>query len=304
MAKVLSIINLKGGVGKSTLTVALAEVFAAEFNWRVLVVDLDPQTNATVMLIGEDKWKELNKEGRTIERMFKNALDPETSFDFAAALQKRAALVRVSNDSDGRGAEDDPAGDDLDRPIDLLPSSIDLVNIQDTLAEIPAGDFHLRTPVTVLQDAVRSVLDDYDLVLVDCPPNLGIVTLNGLLISDRFIIPAIPDILSTYGIPQIVARVGEFSKQAVKRTGREILPLGVVASKFRTQAKVHHDTLEMLRKGTPPCFNTRIAERAKVAEAAEYRPAPRTVKARWGNELAGEWIKLAKEIRQKLEAAP
>ena len=288
MTKVLSVINLKGGVGKTTLTVALAEVFAAEFGQRVLVIDLDPQTNATVMLIGEDKWKGLNNEGRTVERMFKNALNPEQApFDFAATLQKRAALVRP-----GDGAEN--------RPIDLLPSSIDLVNIQDSLAEIPAGKFHIRTPVTVIQDAVRPVLDNYDLVLVDCPPNLGIVTLNGLLISDYFIIPTIPDILSTYGIPQIVARVGEFSREAVKRTGREILPLGVVASKFRTQAQVHKTNLEELKKGTPPCFNTVIPERAKHADAADFTPEPRTVKARWGND---GWIQLAEEIRKKLEEA-
>ena len=290
MTKVLSVINLKGGVGKSTLTVAVAEVFAAEFGQRVLVVDLDPQTNATVMLIGEDKWKGLNEEGRTIERMFKNALDPESApFDLAATLQKRAALVRPSDGAD-------------DRPIDLLPSSIDLVRIQDSLAGISTGKFHLRTPVTVLQDAVRPALGDYDLVLVDCPPNLGIVTLNGLFISDRFIIPAIPDILSTYGIPQIVARMEEFSKEVVKRTGREILPLGVVASKFRTQAGVHHVGLERLRKekDTPPCFNTVIGEHAPYAKAAEYDPQPRTVKARWGNDLARNWINLAEEIRQKL----
>ena len=56
----------------------------------------------------------------------------------------------------------------------------------------------------------KAHLDDYDIVLVDCPPNLGIITLNGLRISHGYIIPTIPDILSTYGIPQIVKRVRDF----------------------------------------------------------------------------------------------
>src|SRR5208337_2100934 len=60
MCTVIATINLKGGVGKTTTTVAVAEMLSAEFGKKVLVVDLDPQTNATVMLIGEEKWKDLN----------------------------------------------------------------------------------------------------------------------------------------------------------------------------------------------------------------------------------------------------
>src|SRR6185312_10447944 len=63
MARVISLINLKGGVAKTTTTVALAETLAARFGKRVLVIDLDPQTNATTMLIGESRWKEINEKG-------------------------------------------------------------------------------------------------------------------------------------------------------------------------------------------------------------------------------------------------
>ncbi|RTL90070.1 MAG: hypothetical protein EKK29_01650 [Hyphomicrobiales bacterium] len=63
MARVISLINLKGGVAKTTTTVALAESLASQFEKRVLVIDLDPQTNATTMLIGEKRWEELNEKG-------------------------------------------------------------------------------------------------------------------------------------------------------------------------------------------------------------------------------------------------
>ena len=66
MTTVVSIINLKGGVAKTTTTVQLAECLASEFSKKVLVIDLDPQTNATIALIGEERWDELDKQKQTL----------------------------------------------------------------------------------------------------------------------------------------------------------------------------------------------------------------------------------------------
>ena len=76
MTHVISTINLKGGVGKTTTTVALAETLSVENGKRVLVIDLDPQTNATTMLIGEDRWDDLNNKKHTLASLFDDALDP------------------------------------------------------------------------------------------------------------------------------------------------------------------------------------------------------------------------------------
>ena len=70
MTRVISVINLKGGVGKTTTTVGLAQILSVEFNKKILVVDLDAQTNATTMLIGEEKWMEVNKQKQTIAQLF------------------------------------------------------------------------------------------------------------------------------------------------------------------------------------------------------------------------------------------
>jgi len=282
MAHVFSTINLKGGVGKTTTTVALAEFMSGHLNKRVLVVDLDPQTNATVMLIGERKWRELNKKERTICRLFKDALEPEVNyFDFRATLQKK-----VSNVSEAWS-------------IDLLPSSLDLIDVQDSLASVPPGRFYSVNPTELLWRAVKAHLDDYDVVILDCPPNLGIITLNGLRMSDGFVIPTIPDVLSTYGIPQILKRV----KQYASEIAETIDPLGIVITKFQKNSTVHKNTLKRLRSHDeyPPVFKAIIPQANQVAAAAEHG-VTMTLKQKWGYQGPAEiFERLASEVYSKLE---
>lgn len=285
MAHVISTINLKGGVGKTTTTVALAETLSGEFRKRVLVIDLDPQTNATTMLIGEDRWRKLNDSGRTLARLFKDALEPNNKqFDFDTALQKGVSDVSAA------------------QSVDLLPSSLDLIDVQDQLASTPSGKFYSVNPIELLWRAVKSKLDSYDVVIVDCPPNLGIITLNGLRISQGYIIPTIPDILSTYGIPQIVTRVGEFSQEIAE----PIEPLGIAITKYRVQSTTHINGLRRLKgeeaagKG-PHVFDTVIPENDAVAAAAEHLEHKRTLKGKYPRGLADSYRGLAKEILAKLE---
>ncbi|MDE0276375.1 MAG: ParA family protein [Defluviicoccus sp.] len=282
MARVISLINLKGGVAKTTTTVALAETLAAHFGKRILVVDLDPQTNATVMLIGETRWKAINKKGRTLATLFKDALEPQNgSFDIDKSLRSKV--------SDVQGAE----------KVDLLPSSLDLIDVQDRLASAPTGQFYAVTPIDLLRLAVKSKLDDYDLVLVDCPPNLGIITLNGLRISEGYIIPTVPDVLSTYGIPQIIKRVSSFSREIAE----DVEPLGIVITKYQENSTTHKNVSKNLRNdGDPPVFQTVIRQANQIAAAAEFHSSRRTLKQKYGyGDLAERYIDLAKELLDKLD---
>lgn len=281
MTTVIATINLKGGVGKSTTTVAVAEMLSTVYKKKVLVVDLDPQTNATVMLIGEKKWEELNDAGYTLARLFKDALEPEGAprlFDLGKTLQKQ-----VSNVEDVRN-------------LDLLPSSLDLIDVQDRLASMPSGRFFADNPTDLLRRATRPIIEDYDVVMLDCPPNLGIITLNGLRIANGYIIPTIPDILSTYGIPQIVKRVGQFSDTI----GEKIEPLGIVVSKYRAQSTTHNNVLkQMKRKADAPLFETVIPENDKAADAADYTPVS-TLRQKWGYQgQYDRYVALTKEIMER-----
>ena len=268
MAHVFSTINLKGGVGKTTTTVAMAEFMSGVMQKKVLVIDLDPQTNATVMMIGEDKWREINEREHTLARLFKDALDPDhRRFDLDATLQRRVSNVREA------------------RTIDLLPSSLDLIGVQDRLATIPSGQFFSVNPIELLWRAVKSQLDEYDVVIVDCPPNLGIITLNGLRISNGYVIPTIPDVLSTYGIPQILTRVEQFAEEIAE----EIEPLGIVVTKYQANSTVHRNMVDRLyARGVPHVFDTIIPQANQFSSAAEFG-SRMTLKQKWGYQgLAGK----------------
>jgi chromosome partitioning protein len=252
MGRTIAVINLKGGVGKSTTTLATALIMSGEFNKRVLVIDLDPQTNATVMLIGEDQWRKLNKAGHTLERLFADALAPDGS-------ERRFALDDALQRSVGKV--------DQARTIDLLPSSLDLIGLQDRLASMPSGPFFANVPTEILYRATRGLVDEYDYVLIDCPPNLGLITLNGLRMADSYIIPTIPDILSTYGIPQIETRVAQFAENV----GISIRPLGIALTKVRAQSTIHATTKRQLRRDSQiPVFAAEIPESNGLAASAAY----------------------------------
>ena len=273
MTSVVSVINLKGGVGKTTLTVALSEFLAQEDGEDVLVIDLDPQTNATVALISQERWKKLDDAGRTLAQLFKDAIVGTSEFDSSKAI-----VSKVSNLHGGISS------------LRLLPSSLNLIDLQEQVPLIPSITHYTVNPVEILNDAIKDKLGDYDYVLIDCPPNLGIITQNGLRISDHYLIPVIPDILSTLGIPQILKQVTKFSAKWPKKP----TPLGIVISKRRGIGL--HETITRQLRGRagqvipdsapplrfPNVFRAEIGEAGKTAEAMEFEKQINTVKQKYG----------------------
>jgi chromosome partitioning protein len=288
MTYVISTINLKGGVGKTTTTVALAEILAGEMRKRVLVIDLDPQTNATTMLMGEKRWEKLNDAGHTLATLFQDALKPDqdaAQFNLEETLQQDVSPVQSV------------------QGLDLLPSSLELIDVQDRLATVPPGRLYTDRPVDFLHKATRKLLPEYDYVLIDCPPNLGIITLNGLRISQGFIIPTKPDVLSTYGIPQILKRVKNFAEGLADD---DIVPLGTVITMYRAGTTLHENTLRALRADAkagklPQLFDSMIPHGNAVGTAAEFSPSS-TLRQRWGYQGHYDLLRdLAGEVRTRAE---
>lgn len=295
MGKVIATINLKGGVAKTTTTVGLAEFLASEFKKKVLVIDLDPQTNATIMLIGDEKWKELNNKDKTIASIFKSSLQNINT----QSTSKKTLRKPLNNISLQECIQKNVSNILSIKTLDLIPSSLDLIDIQEDIITIPRGKFHANTPIDILKKQVLPIIDDYDYILIDCPPNLGTITLNGLNIADTYIIPAIPDILSTYGIPQVISRIDEFSNVI----NRPIKPLGIVATRYREQSPTHRRILDDLKQEKDaPLFETIFIENDKMASAAEYALEINTLRQKWG--YGGQYDRfynLAKEIIKRCE---
>ena len=260
MAKKIAVINLKGGVGKTTTAVGLATMLAGEFKRKVLLIDLDPQTNATIMLIGEDRWRQLNQQGKTLYTLFHNAMEGKPSPAILDLIQRNVGNIRDVNN------------------LDLLPSSLDMVALQDRLGSVAQGTLFPVSPVEILKNALTGIEDLYDIILIDCPPNLGVITLNGLRIADGYVIPTIPDYLSTYGIPQIINRVDKFSATI----NRRIICYGIIATRVRAYSKAQNNIVHLLKKETDaPFFINNLAESSRFGEAAEYQPC-NTLRQKWG----------------------
>lgn len=267
MPVITSIINLKGGVGKTTLTVALAHFLAIEHRARVLVIDLDPQTNATVCLMPEMDWKARDEAGRTLYQLFLDQVKRTTRF------RADEAIVRdVSNVGGGV------------KGLDLLPSSLGLIKVQDRVTQLTDFEGYERGPIYALRDALREVLPRYDHVLIDCPPSLGIVTLNGLAISTAYLIPVVPDLLSVLGIPPILDRVEHFGRC----TRRDIRAMGIIVSKMRAQTVLHSEMVRRLREDFverrfPLVFGTMVPESTRIAEAADVLAPVHTLQQKYGH---------------------
>lgn len=276
MSKIVSVINLKGGVAKTTTTIQIAECLSSEFGKRVLVIDLDPQTNATISLIPEKKWEELDDAGQTLFQLFSDKLEKTSIFNLGTACQKGVSNLKLPK-------------------LHLLPSSIRFIDIQDRISEIPAKTGYALNPMEVLKTAVHPILSEYDYVLIDCPPNLGFITRNGIEISDYYLIPTIPDTLSTYGIPQIIRTIHQFTEERPLN----IKCLGLVITKFDSRSEAHARG----RRNLPvrfskifgdigiaeaPIFSTVMPQSNSTAEAMEVSNTPTSFKQKYGYSRSGD----------------
>ena len=189
--QVVSVINYKGGVGKTTTTANLAAQLAWEGR-KVLIIDLDPQTSLTFSFIRPEEWEKDFAKDRTIKAWF-------DSFSVGQQPMPLDMLIfeppRVKQKLAGKGK------------IHLIASHLGLINVDLELATELGGANLKQSKANFLKVHKRLIdgiakldKDKYDLILMDCPPNFNITTKNAIVASDRILIPAKPDYLSTLGI--------------------------------------------------------------------------------------------------------
>lgn len=203
MAVVVSFINFKGGVGKTTLSVEIAASLYKKFNSRVLMIDLDPQSNCTFYWMNEHDWEEhVNTKG-TLLNFFEACLnDKEFDISQIVALPTRFNRYKWYQQFDEK----------LNRGIKLLPSDMRLFGVDLRIAQ----RFGFDNPKSqlFLQRAVKGMEADYDFIFIDCPPNLYMTTQNGLFASQYYVIVALAEYLSTLGIAHIQSSIDSLFKRA------------------------------------------------------------------------------------------
>jgi len=252
MTRIYTLVNQKGGVGKTTTAINLG-AYLAQHGQRILVVDLDPQANATSSL-GVDKN---SVQTSTYDALLSGEV-PASSILYNERLQ-----------------------------LSLLPSSPSLAGAEIELVEESEREYRLK-------NALESLKGKYDYILIDCPPSLGLLTVNGLVAAkDGVLVPVQCEYLALEGLGQIT--------QTIERVQSSLFPKlrvrGVILTMFDPRTNLSSDVVKEVNNHFPgQVFKSIVPRSIRLAEAPSYglpisAYAPSSVGAQAYESLAKELLK-------------
>ena len=193
MAQFLAVSNRKGGVGKSTIAVMLAHAAAAWSKRRVLVMDLDTQCNASLMLVGGVGWERACRAGHTIADYFYDRFE-KVAEDESAYVVTDVGDVAHTRMAPGR--------------VSLLPGSQRLEDIQgELLLKHSKKDLDADAVAVQVRGRMKRLMKhfgmDFDLVVLDCPPGLSFAALAAIDLADHVVVPFRPDFVSQFALDRV-----------------------------------------------------------------------------------------------------
>lgn len=227
-AQVTCIGNQKGGVGKTTTTESLA-VALSKAGKRVLVVDLDPQASLSIAM-GNPLPDELNT---TVTDIMRDVIDGKE-------IQKGCGILHH------------------EEGVDLLPANIELAGMEASLVNVMSRE-------TILKEYLSTVRKDYDHILIDCMPSLGMLTINALTAADSILIPMQPQYLSAKGLEQLLSTVNKVKRQLNPKLRIEGILLTMVDGRT-INAKEIAELVRNIYGKKIPVFDTEIPRSVRVAE--------------------------------------
>ncbi|CAA0223613.1 AAA family ATPase [Tenacibaculum maritimum] len=252
MSRIIAVANQKGGVGKTTTTVNLAASLGV-LEKRVLLIDADPQANATSGL------------GVDVE-----SVEIGTYQVLEHTIPAKEAILKTASPN-----------------VDLIPAHIDLVAIEIELVDKQEREYKLKS-------ALQELKDDYDYILIDCAPSLGLITLNSLVSANSVIIPIQCEYFALEGLGKLLNTI----KSVQKIHNKELDIEGLLLTMYDSRLRLSNQVVEEVRKHfSSMVFDTIVHRNIRLSEAPSYGESIIAYDAT--SKGAENYLNLANEIIKK-----
>jgi chromosome partitioning protein len=294
MGLTIATINMKGGVGKTTLTVNLATCLAKYFQKRVLVVDLDTQISATLSLMSPQDFAKTRRDKMTISYLVAKSLKPSHRYKF------------TTGDTITRNLAGVPGLDLLSGDIDIYDEFLVSEKLHQEALEGSKADFldvWNGFEGALLRDILAPVQSEYDFIILDCAPGYNLLTRSGIMASDYYIMPARPEPLSLVGMQLLERRISslrEAHQLDENQLRSQLLGVVFVLSGNTMFNRYYDQVMQRVSQDFKPekVFQTKIPMDVNVARSIDsFQPVvidnPNTPGSK-------AFIKLAQEFLQKV----
>lgn len=295
MGTIISTVNMKGGVGKTTLTVNLATCLAKNYQKRVLVLDLDSQISATLSLISPQEFAKVRKKRRTISYLLDNMISPNP---WSKLDIKNLIYPSVCN-IDG---------------LELLPGDIELYDeylVSEMLYKKATQESNSEFQKVwdefernLMKNIVQPVVDDYDFIIMDCAPGYNLLTRSGIAASNYYLLPARPEPLSLVGIQLLERRIAKLKEnhQSANPVNINLLGIVFILSAGGLMGRYYKQVMKRVRDDFYPhqLFEQSIPMDVNVAKAVDsFTPAVMAMPNSSGSKA---FVKLTEEFLGKITA--